>query len=495
MSTIPKIVLARLKADSAAAKAKHPDADVLTAFAEQALTVRERAGVFEHLALCADCREVVAMALPPAEDMATIMVEDRSSRFVWPLLRWGFATVGVLLIGWFGVRLLQQSHSSNTVATFSEPRNSIAAKRESLAPPASAPADKTEKAEKSTTAARPSELVASEPTTAMLAKTTPEADTASTDSNRQHPATAGGAAGSRLSGGPLASMQQQQRQQVTASGAAGVAAAKPVPSAVPPGMVSETVTVEAASPQIGAQAGMQKVDAQHADAEDQVASLRDQPSPAQSQDEDSTVQLSRAKPPQSPSASASSQPVSGGRLKAQAAPAANIPLDGRNVSELAATTSVASAKWNISAGGGLQRSFDQGGTWQDVNVLAETIPPNQFASYDALSQSAVTDEISRIKEKDAENEKKTAKGKSSPFTFRAVTANGADVWAAGSRGILYHSSDGGNHWTRIIPFAGGTALTGDIVAVEFPDPQHGRLTTSFAEVWTTSNAGQSWQKQ
>lgn len=491
MSTIPKIVLARLKADSATAN--HPDADVLTAFAEQSLTARERTGVFEHLAHCADCREVVAMALPPAEETAAVMVEDRSSRFMWPLLRWGFATVGVLLIGWFGVRLMQQSHSSNTVATFSEPRNSIAAKRESLAPPASAPADKTDKAEKST-AAQPSELVPSEPTTATLAKTVPEANSASTDSNRPHHAAAGGAAGGRLSGGPLASLQQQQRQQVTVSGAAGVGAGTPVPSAVPPGMVSETVTVEAASPQMGAQAGMQKVDAQHADAEDQIANLRDQPSPAQSQDEDSTVQLSRAKPPQTPSAGASSQPVSGGRLKAQAAPAANIPLNGRNFSELAATTSVASAKWNISAGGGLQRSFDQGGTWQDVDVLAAGAA-NELASHNAFAGTAATEEISRSKEKDAENEKKTAKGKISPFTFRAVTANGADVWAAGSRGILYHSSDGGNHWTRIIPFAGGTALTGDIVAVEFPDPQHGRLTTSFAEVWTTSNAGQSWQKQ
>ena len=476
MTTIPKIVLARLKAD--ANVATHPDADVLTAFAEQGLTARERAGVFEHLARCADCREVVAMALPPVEETAAVLVEDRSSRFVWPLLRWGFATVGVLLIGWFGVRLLQQSHGSATVADFSQPQNSIKAKQET-APPA---ADRTDKADQSR--AHPSELVASGPTTEGLAKSAPQADTTSVASNQPHHATTGGAMGSRLAGGPIASMQQQQ---VTASGAV---AGKPIPAAVPPGVVSETVTVEAASPQVGAQAGMQKqkVDTQHAEAENQVASLRDEPSQAELQDKGSTV-MSRAKPPQSPSANASSQPASTTRLKAQTAPAVNIPSNGRNFDELAALTP-STIRWNISAGGGLQRSSDQGNTWQDVDVAADA--SNEVA-YNGFAGNMTTKEISRAKEKDAE--KKVAKERSSPLIFRAVTANGADVWAGGAHGVLYHSIDGGNHWTRIVPSEGGATLTGDILAVEFPDSQHGRLTTSVAEIWTTSDAGRSWRKQ
>jgi hypothetical protein len=70
MIEVPKIVHDRLRAGPPAqaesAKA-HPGADLLTALAEQALSGPEREGVLEHLALCENCREVVALALPAAD--------------------------------------------------------------------------------------------------------------------------------------------------------------------------------------------------------------------------------------------------------------------------------------------------------------------------------------------------------------------------------------------------------------------------------------------
>src|SRR6266436_9420550 len=65
MTEVPKIVYDRLRA--ALPEQAHPDADLLTAFAEQALSATERDGVLQHLALCGDCREVVALALPAAD--------------------------------------------------------------------------------------------------------------------------------------------------------------------------------------------------------------------------------------------------------------------------------------------------------------------------------------------------------------------------------------------------------------------------------------------
>ncbi len=65
MPDVPKIVQHRLRA--AVPEETHPEADVLTAFAEQALPTSERDGVLQHLALCADCRDVIALALPPME--------------------------------------------------------------------------------------------------------------------------------------------------------------------------------------------------------------------------------------------------------------------------------------------------------------------------------------------------------------------------------------------------------------------------------------------
>ena len=94
--------------------AAHPDADLLTAFAEQALSATERDGVLEHLALCGDCREVVALALPaeapavaatPEADRADSQMQrrmpeatkSRLSVFAWPTLRWAALAAGVAL--------------------------------------------------------------------------------------------------------------------------------------------------------------------------------------------------------------------------------------------------------------------------------------------------------------------------------------------------------------------------------------------------------------
>jgi hypothetical protein len=47
---------------------QHPDADQLSAFAEHALTAQEYEQTVAHLAVCADCRMVVSLALPPVTE-------------------------------------------------------------------------------------------------------------------------------------------------------------------------------------------------------------------------------------------------------------------------------------------------------------------------------------------------------------------------------------------------------------------------------------------
>ena len=75
MSEAPKIVQDRLRAS--AATGAHPDADVLTAFAEQVLSGTEREEVVRHLSRCADCREVVALGLPPMDSVAESQVAGK----------------------------------------------------------------------------------------------------------------------------------------------------------------------------------------------------------------------------------------------------------------------------------------------------------------------------------------------------------------------------------------------------------------------------------
>ena len=119
MTEVPKIVQYRLRAHGAGrlAEQSHPDADLLAGFAEQALSQPERERVLGHLALCADCRGVVVLALPVAEPAAAraasealgaeaetastpISDKPRRSWFAWAdmrsfNLRWAALTAGV----------------------------------------------------------------------------------------------------------------------------------------------------------------------------------------------------------------------------------------------------------------------------------------------------------------------------------------------------------------------------------------------------------------
>jgi Photosynthesis system II assembly factor YCF48/Putative zinc-finger len=77
--------------------------------------------------------------------------------------------------------------------------------------------------------------------------------------------------------------------------------------------------------------------------------------------------------------------------------------------------------------------------------------------------------------------------------LRALCVKGKEVWIGGAQGALYYSSDEGERWEQVKPSADGRALTADIVAIEFSDPQHGNLTTANHETWTTADGGHSWQ--
>src|SRR6202166_5102089 len=115
MQDVPKIVLRRLP--ELAAGELHPNADVLTAFAEQSLGETERARVMEHLARCGACREVVEIALPPDEAVAVSPSTSPTGRswVSWPVLRWGVVVAGVMLVTSAGV--LQYRHSRQQPAT------------------------------------------------------------------------------------------------------------------------------------------------------------------------------------------------------------------------------------------------------------------------------------------------------------------------------------------------------------------------------------------
>src|SRR5579864_2044501 len=81
----------------------HPDADLLSAFAEKALPESERVQILAHLGECGDCRQIVFFALPDSAEPQKVLAIERRPRSSFAL-RWGtlaaaIAVCAILLVG------------------------------------------------------------------------------------------------------------------------------------------------------------------------------------------------------------------------------------------------------------------------------------------------------------------------------------------------------------------------------------------------------------
>ncbi len=396
MMGVPKIVLGRLR--RASNPGNHPGADLLTAFAEQALAKRERLHVLEHLAQCSECREIVSLARPEiAEPQTSLKLFSLRS----PILRWSAVAACVVVVGAVvTTRHLAQKNVETRVT-------------------AKAPFSDTKDASQGV-----------DLKTDLAAKLQPKPDLVVPH----------GLAKQRR-GAALNSRAPAVNAEKAGTGKKGPLAATETASAVPgPTQLSKTTDqgqqkkiIEYDSLGSAAKSGNEAVmdETVATSASVEVADAR----PGKAKD---------AKDPRMKAPMAASSGIGG----AVAPVTANQMIESR--AELNRAVDL-TPRWNLSSEGILQRSFD-GRTWQAVPVADNAI-------------------------------------------FRAVSAVGPEIWVGGNGGSLYHSSDNGQHWTQVKPAVNGSPLTADIVGIEFADAQHGKLTTSDHETWTTSDAGQSWTRE
>jgi photosystem II stability/assembly factor-like uncharacterized protein len=85
--------------------------------------------------------------------------------------------------------------------------------------------------------------------------------------------------------------------------------------------------------------------------------------------------------------------------------------------------------------------------------------------------------------------------------FTTVFALGQDVWAGAQGLIVYHSSDGGAHWSKsqIQPQL-NNVKNGRITKITFSDSQYGSLWvrgeapdgTQTEDLWTSNDGGKTW---
>jgi outer membrane biosynthesis protein TonB len=80
-------------------------------------------------------------------------------------------------------------------------------------------------------------------------------------------------------------------------------------------------------------------------------------------------------------------------------------------------------------------------------------------------------------------------------TFRVVSVVGDNIWAGGSGGALFHSSDDGQNWSRVALVTASSGETGTIVSIQFRDALQGVVSTDEGSRWNTSDGGLTWTRQ
>jgi len=122
MEQLPKIAAQRLQAVSRAET--HPDANLLTGFAEKSLLPREQAQILEHLAACAECRDVVAHAQPEEVMQRAVAAPPLPVGRSWlsgATIRWAALAACVVVVGGIVISRTQfKKQEPGRIATYTE---------------------------------------------------------------------------------------------------------------------------------------------------------------------------------------------------------------------------------------------------------------------------------------------------------------------------------------------------------------------------------------
>jgi len=453
---VPPIVYDRLRAASSPERAlpertgpeqAHPDADLLTAFAEQSLSATERDGVLEHLALCGNCREVIALALPAASIAAApvateteavratpILAKDEkrgglaSRVFAWPSLPWAALAAGVAVAA--SVLLLHPGKlnqatlppANRPVVTTAQPIPGPQIASSPLPPPmAAAATDQPAEAPRTEARLKPELRLSKKFKAGQVVTPSLQAESEMLAENK------------------IADNKKDSKEagKVPTASSAGARLLDYNASAIP--RSNEAVEVTAESPIVQAEVS----------SEDRPMARNGAPA------------IAKAKPV--PQAETSQQ------QNTTSATVGELPLQSRNRVSMAkaaapppSPTRARAVTWTVTAGV-LQRSLDSGQSWQ--NALRSDHPLLCYASHDE------------------------------------------DVWTGGQAGTLFHSGNSGITWVQVQPSIKGQALSSDITHIDLREdlredvrgdvrgPAEIVVSTSNNEIWRSADGGKTWEKK
>ncbi len=479
MQRIAKLVSGRLQARPVG---PHPDADLLSAFAENALLDTERAQLLQHLEACANCRDIVYLAMPGSTDLQKVL-SLRPSRSSWFALRWGALAASIVVAGVFVGRhsLFHARYQPAKVvvapaptpyANMSEKKvpAELDAMRDERAAPKSVPqAIATQRPERKHMTARPQATLDFEESGQV--RVSPQPNPNQTVNSRVQNLPLEGrntTALSDLRGSeskppsapqPVGGIAKDKNEIGSASSSPALVAKESTVKGDVSGTVvdpSGAVVANAkitAGGAIGTKTATSDLSGKFSfDLPSGSYSIKAEAPGFQTTEIKQVAVLENKNPAMrvmlQPGSTAETVEVSAAAVGVDEAPAA-----ARSRQQgIGSGTESPQVQWSLSSDGGVQRSGNGGQTWQSVSVATGT-------------------------------------------TFRALSGLGANIWVGGKTGVLYHSGDSGRTWTRIVAVADGQKLQSDISHVDFYNALNGTVSTTNGEVWTTSDGGRTWQRK
>lgn len=476
MTELSQLVRQRLA--SAESARLHPDPDLLTAYAEQLLAAPDRTQVLEHLAVCSQCREVMALSLeqPVGTEDATVMAapaSGRSRRFWAPAFGLGASLAAMAIVTTMIIELprSQQPFKQERAAA---PASSAGANTPSAMTPPSESAAETKTAKPADTdlsTRRAADTVAGRPV-ALAGKEPAAVPSLAAATVTAPPAREAAKAGNE----PRRDYVNVQMFAAADAASAETTGAQPreAPAAPAPRPATNPFQTAPLSTNL------------------QLQSFADLPPPPQSK------QTVRSLPP---------PPGHFGFF--------GLTALGHKAEQLIPkrSTAIATGALTFSAMGGKGQLTPPKDQSQEL-AAAPLLEKDQSAELDhsyAFSTRAMASarkaEAAGAEEREkagAQHSWKVADGKllksadsgawaegysnGEGIQFSVVSAHGASVWAGGAPAALVHSLDGGASWERVTL---GASATGTIVSIS-ASGLNVRVKSSSGQSWSSQDGGRTW---
>lgn len=464
---------------------QHPDADLLTAYVEELLPAHEHDHVVQHLSLCSQCREVVALTTPEMVAAPEAQAEVATPPVLSvPARRWflspAFGLAGSIAAMVLGVALILRlplTTKQNATSNATQPI------QEAKVPTAAAPSISNGPVSQSSGAASLPLMAQQQPAPAAAPTLEAKAESGPSRAGLRYGApirrTTAVQDSKPAAPAPVFTAEVQKQDYVNkmflASSSESPAAA-PVFRDLPQAPVPVQPNVFFGPPAAVAGNGYQSSDAFEvsSNAAGKNRGIVTFNSSYSSERQgirgtallDKIVEFGRRPLTRRPGA-----PISSGSVKTSAMFRPGVAA--------AHSADAITAKKEPVEGGVLAQSQAFSG-----NALA-ALPRRQMLGAPQYQWKVVQGKLLRSSDNNHWTEENAA---GEGVEFSVVSSNGPEIWAGGSQAALLHSPDAGTTWERITL---GAAAVGTINSIETAG-QNVRVKSSSGQSWSSQDGGRSW---